>query len=94
MARAIYFAGALLENSGNIMGEYTVAKVKSVENGSYIVVAPGFAFAHACSVNTVKNIALSWGVLLNLWSSATKPMIQSDSSSHWLNAIPQWILPR
>ena len=48
---AIRRAGQLLEKSGTVDSAYTDAMVKSVEdNGPYIVVAPGFAFAHALSL--------------------------------------------
>ena len=58
---AIRLAGNLLESSGYATQEYTEAMVKSVEdNGPYIVVAPGFAFAHARPSEAVKNTALSW----------------------------------
>ncbi|QRP60312.1 PTS sugar transporter subunit IIA [Corynebacterium minutissimum] len=58
---AIHLAGGLLEDSGNATKEYTAAMVASVEeNGPYIVVAPGFAFAHARPSEAVKNTALSW----------------------------------
>ncbi|MBE7339830.1 PTS sugar transporter subunit IIA [Corynebacterium aurimucosum] len=58
---AIRLAGKLLERSGDATQEYTEAMVKSVEdNGPYIVVAPGFAFAHARPSEAVKNTALSW----------------------------------
>ena len=58
---AIRLAGRLLERSGDATQEYTEAMVKSVEdNGPYIAVAPGFAFAHARPSEAVKNTALSW----------------------------------
>ena len=58
---AIRLAGKLLERSGDATQAYTEAMVKSVEdNGPYIVVAPGFAFAHARPSEAVKNTALSW----------------------------------
>ncbi|HCT9180579.1 TPA: PTS sugar transporter subunit IIA [Corynebacterium aurimucosum] len=58
---AIRLAGKLLERSGDATQEYTEAMVKSIEdNGPYIVVAPGFAFAHARPSEAVKNTALSW----------------------------------
>lgn len=58
---AISQAGALLENSGAITSEYTAAMITSVEdNGPYIVVAPGFAFAHARPSAAVKRTAISW----------------------------------
>ncbi|MCT2337726.1 PTS sugar transporter subunit IIA [Corynebacterium sp. p3-SID1056] len=58
---AIRLAGALLERSGNATEAYTDAMVHSVEdNGPYIVVAPGFAFAHARPSEAVRHTALSW----------------------------------
>src|SRR5699024_8219768 len=58
---AISTAGRLLEDSGAITADYTDAMIKSVEdNGPYIVVAPGFAFAHARPSEAVKRSAISW----------------------------------
>ena len=52
---ALTQAGSLLEKTGAITPEYTTAMVESVEtNGPYIVVAPGFAFAHARPSSAVK----------------------------------------
>ncbi|MDO5032884.1 PTS sugar transporter subunit IIA [Corynebacterium sp.] len=58
---AIVAAGRLLEHAGKATPEYTDAMVKSVEdNGPYIVVAPGFAFAHARPSAAVHETALAW----------------------------------
>lgn len=58
---AISRAGKLLETSGAITADYTAAMISSVEeNGPYIVVAPGFAFAHARPSAAVKRTAISW----------------------------------
>ena len=58
---AITIAGKLLESSGAITDAYTRAMIESVEvNGPYIVVAPGFAFAHARPSEAVKRTAISW----------------------------------
>ena len=58
---AITIAGKLLESSGAITDAYTQAMIESVEvNGPYIVVAPGFAFAHARPSEAVKRTAISW----------------------------------
>lgn len=58
---AIRVAGGLLEDTGSITSAYTDAMVDSVDaNGPYIVVAPGFAFAHARPSEAVKETALSW----------------------------------
>lgn len=58
---AISQAGKLLETSGAITADYTAAMISSVEeNGPYIVVAPGFAFAHARPSAAVKRTAISW----------------------------------
>lgn len=58
---ALTQAGSLLEKTGAITPEYTTAMVESVEtNGPYIVVAPGFAFAHARPSSAVKKTAISW----------------------------------
>ncbi|MFI7580990.1 PTS sugar transporter subunit IIA [Kocuria kalidii] len=58
---AITCAGRLLERQGAISGDYTRAMISSVEeNGPYIVVAPGFAFAHARPSEAVHRTAMSW----------------------------------
>src|SRR5690625_1114019 len=58
---AITIAGKLLESSGAITSAYTQAMIESLEvNGPYIVVAPGFAFAHARPSEAVKRTAISW----------------------------------
>lgn len=58
---AIALAGELLEEQGAASAEYTRAMITSVEeNGPYIVVAPGFAFAHARPSEAVHRTAMSW----------------------------------
>ncbi|PQM73370.1 PTS sugar transporter subunit IIA [Corynebacterium sp. J010B-136] len=58
---AITIAGNLLESSGAINPAYTQDMIESLEvNGPYIVVAPGFAFAHARPSEAVKRTAISW----------------------------------
>lgn len=58
---AIREAGGLLEKTGAISSEYTQAMIASVhDNGPYIVVAPGFAFAHARPSEAVHRTAVSW----------------------------------
>lgn len=58
---AVSLSGDLLEHSGAITADYTQAMIDSiVDNGPYIVVAPGFAFAHARPSDTVHHTALSW----------------------------------
>ncbi|MCG7234755.1 MULTISPECIES: PTS sugar transporter subunit IIA [Corynebacterium] len=58
---AIRLAGSLLEEAGTITADYTEAMVQSVEEtGPYIVVSPGFAFAHARPSEAVKETSLSW----------------------------------
>lgn len=59
--QAIQVAGDLLHEGGAITSDYTQAMIASVEqNGPYIVVAPGFAFAHARPSAAVKRTAISW----------------------------------
>ncbi len=54
-------AGALLEQTGSTDSAYTDSMIASVEeNGPYIVVAPGFAFAHARPSEAVHETAMSW----------------------------------
>lgn len=58
---AIRVAGRLLEATGVSDPEYTQAMIDSVhENGPYIVVAPGFAFAHARPSQAVHRTGMSW----------------------------------
>ncbi|MFF0903386.1 UNVERIFIED_CONTAM: PTS sugar transporter subunit IIA [Kocuria sp. CPCC 205316] len=58
---AIALAGELLEQQDAAGAEYTRAMITSVEeNGPYIVVAPGFAFAHARPSEAVHRTAMSW----------------------------------
>lgn len=58
---AVTYAGGLLEDTGSVDPAYTRAMVDSVvDNGPYIVVAPGFAFAHARPSEAVHETALSW----------------------------------
>lgn len=58
---AIRLAGQLLESTGAVEPEYTDAMLDVVkDNGPYIVVAPGFAFAHARPSRAVHNTAMSW----------------------------------
>lgn len=58
---AVALSGDLLEDSGAIDAAYTQAMIDTViDNGPYIVVAPGFAFAHARPSEAVHDTALSW----------------------------------
>ena len=58
---AVTQAGRLLESTGAIDPAYTQAMIDSIHaNGPYIVVSPGFAFAHARPSEAVKQTALSW----------------------------------
>lgn len=58
---AIRSAGALLASTGVSTDAYTQAMVDNVtENGPYIVVAPGFAFAHARPSEAVLRTGMSW----------------------------------
>lgn len=57
---AITAAGALLESTGAVDPAYTAAMIRSVEeHGPYIVIAPGFALAHARPDASVHRTALS-----------------------------------
>jgi PTS system ascorbate-specific IIA component len=63
---ALRAAGALLENAGIADSAYTEAMIANVEtNGPYIVVAPGFAFAHARPSAAVHRTGMSWMRLAN-----------------------------
>lgn len=58
---AIKAAGLLLERAGIADPAYTDSMIANVEdNGPYIVVAPGFAFAHARSSAAVHRTGMSW----------------------------------
>ncbi len=58
---AITRAGALLTAAGIAEDTYTEAMIANVvDNGPYIVVAPGFAFAHARSSPAVHRTGMSW----------------------------------
>jgi ascorbate PTS system EIIA or EIIAB component len=58
---AIRSSGRLLEAIGVAKPAYTQSMVDSVhENGPYIVVAPGFAFAHARPSEAVLRTGMSW----------------------------------
>lgn len=58
---AVLAAGGLLERSGIAGPAYTGSMIDNVEtNGPYIVVAPGFAFAHARPSPAVHRTGMSW----------------------------------
>jgi len=58
---AVRAAGVLLERAGIADPAYTSSMIDNVEaNGPYIVVAPGFAFAHARPSPAVHRTGMSW----------------------------------
>lgn len=58
---AVRAAGALLEHAEVADRAYTESMITNVEtNGPYIVVAPGFAFAHARPSPAVHRTGMSW----------------------------------
>ena len=58
---SVLAAGALLERAGIAGPAYTGSMIDNVEtNGPYIVVAPGFAFAHARPSAAVHRTGMSW----------------------------------
>ncbi|MGY5132318.1 PTS sugar transporter subunit IIA [Streptomyces nigrescens] len=58
---AIRAAGGLLTETGATTDAYTAEMIRNVEeNGPYIVIAPGFAFAHARPSPAVHRTGLSW----------------------------------
>lgn len=95
---AIRHAGGLLERSGVADGPYTQSMVDSVvEKGPYIVVAPGFAFAHARPSDAVHRTGMSWirltrpvefGHAKNDPVSLVVALAAKDSSAH-LDAMAQ-----
>ncbi|MFJ3951765.1 PTS sugar transporter subunit IIA [Streptomyces sp. Je 1-4] len=61
---AIRVAGGLLTETGATTDDYTAEMIRNVEeNGPYIVIAPGFAFAHARPSPAVHRTGLSWARL-------------------------------
>lgn len=58
---ALQLAGELLEEAGIADADYTQSMIDNVtEHGPYIVVAPGFAFAHARPSEAVRRTGMSW----------------------------------
>jgi PTS system ascorbate-specific IIA component len=58
---AVLAAGELLEQAGITSPAYTGSMIDNVQtNGPYIVVAPGFAFAHARPSVAVHRTGMSW----------------------------------
>lgn len=58
---AVAAAGVLLTETGVATEQYTVEMIDTVlEKGPYIVIAPGFAFAHARPSPAVLRTGLSW----------------------------------
>lgn len=59
--QAVTAAGDLLVQTGVATAEYTAEMIASVEEkGPYIVIAPGFAFAHARPSPAVQRTGMSW----------------------------------
>lgn len=58
---AVRLAGGLLEQTGIASAQYTQSMIDNVvNNGPYIVIAPGFAFAHARPSEAVRRTGMSW----------------------------------
>ncbi|MFJ2742307.1 PTS sugar transporter subunit IIA [Streptomyces sp. NPDC087440] len=59
--QAVRDAGELLVATGTATADYTAEMIRNVEeNGPYIVIAPGFAFAHARPSPAVLRTGMSW----------------------------------
>lgn len=59
--QAMTEAGRLLTNTGVTTDDYTTQMIESVvDKGPYIVIAPGFAFAHARPSPAVLRTGMSW----------------------------------
>ncbi|MCX5207208.1 PTS sugar transporter subunit IIA [Streptomyces sp. NBC_00237] len=59
--QAVRDAGELLVATGTSTAAYTAEMIRNVEeNGPYIVIAPGFAFAHARPSPAVLRTGMSW----------------------------------
>lgn len=97
---AIQTAGKMLVNSGVSTPAYTAAMVANVEeHGPYIVIAPGFAFAHAQAPGTVNRTGMVWLRLkkpVNFGSELNDPvtliaaLASTDSTAH-IQAMRQLI---
>ncbi|WP_130796604.1 PTS sugar transporter subunit IIA [Streptomyces otsuchiensis] len=60
-AKAVRASGDLLVSTGSATDGYTAEMIANVaENGPYIVLAPGFAFAHARPSPAVLRTGMSW----------------------------------
>ena len=58
---ALRLAGELMARTGTSTDEYTAEMIRNVEeNGPYIVIAPGFALAHARPSPAVLRTGMSW----------------------------------
>ncbi|KAA9394842.1 PTS sugar transporter [Kocuria coralli] len=58
---AVRASGELLVSAGVSDDSYTESMIRNVEeNGPYIVVAPGFAFAHARAEDDIHRTGMSW----------------------------------
>lgn len=63
---ALQVAGGLLVSSGSTVDDYTHQMIAAVERyGPYIVIAPGFALAHAQASDSVLHTGMSWVRLTN-----------------------------
>ncbi len=59
--QAVRDAGDLLVAAGTSTADYTAEMIRNVEeNGPYLVIAPGFAFAHARPSPAVRRTGMSW----------------------------------
>ncbi|MGP5640994.1 PTS sugar transporter subunit IIA [Brachybacterium tyrofermentans] len=89
---AIRLSGDLLVSAGATTGSYTDAMIRTVEeHGPYIVIAPGFALAHARPDDSVLRTALSFVRLaepVEFGNQANDPvtlvmaLAAADSSAH------------
>jgi PTS system ascorbate-specific IIA component len=58
---AVRLAGELMTATGTTSDDYTAEMIRNVEeNGPYIVIAPGFALAHARPSPAVRRTGMSW----------------------------------
>jgi ascorbate PTS system EIIA or EIIAB component len=58
---AVRLAGELMTDTGTTSDDYTAEMIRNVEeNGPYIVIAPGFALAHARPSPAVGRTGMSW----------------------------------
>ncbi|KAA9394848.1 PTS sugar transporter subunit IIA [Kocuria coralli] len=97
---AVRVAGKLLTNAGAGTPGYTDAMIENVrDHGPAIVIAPGFAFAHAQAPALVKHTGMAWVRLkkpVNFGSDVNDPVVliaalASAGSTEHIQAMRQLV---